>query len=81
VVPLPLSLFHLENYVCLSRGVQVAGAAWCNEGHGRSMRPGVEDWGWLGIGRVLGGRMIERTDDAMYGLHHTYVDEEREFHG
>jgi hypothetical protein len=23
-----LSLFHLENHVCLSRGVQVAGAAW-----------------------------------------------------
>jgi hypothetical protein len=25
---LPLSLFHLENHVCLSHGVQVAGAAW-----------------------------------------------------
>jgi hypothetical protein len=24
-----LSLFHLENHVCLSRGVQMAGAAWC----------------------------------------------------
>jgi hypothetical protein len=24
-----LPLFHLENRVCLSRGVQVAGAAWC----------------------------------------------------
>jgi hypothetical protein len=24
-----LSLFHLENRVCLSHGVQVAGAAWC----------------------------------------------------
>jgi hypothetical protein len=23
-----LSLFHLENHVCLSRGVQVAGVAW-----------------------------------------------------
>jgi hypothetical protein len=23
-----LSLFHLENHVCLSHGVQVAGAAW-----------------------------------------------------
>jgi hypothetical protein len=22
------SLFHLENHVCLSRGVQVAGVAW-----------------------------------------------------
>jgi hypothetical protein len=25
---LPLPLFHSENRVCLSRGVQVAGAAW-----------------------------------------------------
>jgi hypothetical protein len=25
---LPLSLFYLENRVCLSHGVQVAGAAW-----------------------------------------------------
>jgi hypothetical protein len=25
---LPLSLFYLENRVCLSRGVHVAGAAW-----------------------------------------------------
>jgi hypothetical protein len=27
-VVLFLSLFHLENRVCLSRGVQVTGAAW-----------------------------------------------------
>jgi hypothetical protein len=27
-VVLPLSLFHVENHVCLSHGVQVAGAAW-----------------------------------------------------
>jgi hypothetical protein len=27
-VVLPLSLFYLENRVCLSHGVQVAGAAW-----------------------------------------------------
>jgi hypothetical protein len=25
---LPLSLFHVENRVCLSRGVQVAGVTW-----------------------------------------------------
>jgi hypothetical protein len=24
----PLPLFHVENHVCLSHGVQVAGAAW-----------------------------------------------------
>jgi hypothetical protein len=28
VVLLPLSLFCLENHVCMSRGVQVAGVAW-----------------------------------------------------
>jgi hypothetical protein len=27
-IVLPLSLFHLENHVCLSRGVQVAGVVW-----------------------------------------------------
>jgi hypothetical protein len=27
-VILPLSLFHVENHVCLSRGVQVTGVAW-----------------------------------------------------
>jgi hypothetical protein len=27
-VVLPLSSFHLENRICLSHGVQVAGAAW-----------------------------------------------------
>jgi hypothetical protein len=27
-VVLPLSLFHMENRVCLSRGVLVAGATW-----------------------------------------------------
>jgi hypothetical protein len=32
-------------------------------------------------GRVLGGRVIERSGDAMYGLHRTRGDEEREFLG
>jgi hypothetical protein len=68
-------------YLVVCRWQVRHGAAWCNEGRGRSRRPGVEDWGWLGIDRVLGGQMIERTGDAVYGLHHTYVDEEREFHG
>jgi hypothetical protein len=30
-------------------------------------------------GRVLGGRMIERSDDAMCGLHRARGDEEHEF--
>jgi hypothetical protein len=30
-------------------------------------------------GQVLGGRAIERSDDAMCGLHRARGDEEREF--
>jgi hypothetical protein len=51
-----LSLFHLENHVCLSHGVQVAGVAWR-----AAMRimAGVEDLvqrtGDGPTGRVLGG--------------------------
>jgi hypothetical protein len=42
-----LSLFLLENRVCLSCGVQVAGGmAWSDEDRGRSRRPGAEDRGW-----------------------------------
>jgi hypothetical protein len=54
----PLSLFHLENRVCLSHGVQVAGAAWC-----AAMRTVavVEDLvqriGDGRTGRVLSGRV------------------------
>jgi hypothetical protein len=32
-------------------------------------------------GRVLGGRVIERSSDAMCGLHHARGDEEHEFLG
>jgi hypothetical protein len=37
---------------------------------GRSRRPSVEDRGWSSIGRVLGGRAIGRSGDAICGLHH-----------
>jgi hypothetical protein len=44
-----LSLFRLENHVCLSRGVQVAGGRCsmvCSDGdRGRSSRPDAQDWG------------------------------------
>jgi hypothetical protein len=40
----------LENHVCLSRGVQVAGAAWCAVMRIRNGR----------TGRVLSGWVIER---------------------
>jgi hypothetical protein len=63
-------LFCLENRVCLSRGVQVAGAAW------RAATRTV-----VGVGdlvqrtgdnrtvRVLGGRAVEISGGAVCGLH------------
>jgi hypothetical protein len=50
-----------------------------DEDHGRSRRPGAEDRGWSDTGRVLGGRMIGRSGDAVCGLHRVRGDEEREF--
>jgi hypothetical protein len=65
-----LCLFHLENRVCLSRGVQVAGAGW----HAATrIVAGVGDLlqrtGDGCTGRVLGGRAIERSGGAICGLH------------
>jgi hypothetical protein len=77
-----LSLLRLENHVCLSHGVQVAGATWRE-----AMRivAGVGDLvqrtGDGRTGRVLGGRGIERSDGAVCGLHHARGDEEHEFLG
>jgi hypothetical protein len=79
---LPLSLIRLKNRVYLSRGVQVAGVAWRvvtrivagvvelvqRTGDGRT-------------GRVLGGRAIERSGDAVCGLHRARGDEEHGFLG
>jgi hypothetical protein len=75
-----LSLFRLENRVCLSRGVQVAGAAWR-----AAMRivAGVGDLvqrtGNGRTGRILGGQVIERSGGVVCGLHHAREDEERRF--
>jgi hypothetical protein len=65
-----LSLFRLENHVCLSRGVQVAGAAW-RAAMRAVARVGdlVQRTGDGRTGRVLGGRAIERSGGAMCGLH------------
>jgi hypothetical protein len=72
----------LENRVCLSHGVQVAGAAW--RATTRFMA-GVGDLmqriGDGRTGRILGGRAIERSGDAMCGLHHARGDKEHEFLG
>jgi hypothetical protein len=36
-----------------------------DEDHGRMRRLGAEDQGWSSTGRILGGRTIERSGDAM----------------
>jgi hypothetical protein len=65
-----LPLFRSENHVCLSRGVQVAGAAWRAA---TRIVAGVGDLvqrtGDGRTGRVLGGRAIERSGGAVCGLH------------
>jgi hypothetical protein len=65
-----LPLFRLENRVCLSRGVQVAGAAW------RAMMRIVAGVGDLvqrtgdgHTGRVLSGWAVKRSGGAVCGLH------------
>jgi hypothetical protein len=77
-----LPLVRLENHVYLSRGVQVAGPAWC--GATRIMA-GVGDLvqriGDGHTGRVLGGWAIERLGGTVCGLHRARGDEERGFLG
>jgi hypothetical protein len=65
----------LENRVCLSHGVQVAGVVW------RAATRTVTGVGDLvqrtGDGRtcwVLGGRTVERSGDAVCGLHLAHGD-------
>jgi hypothetical protein len=52
-----------------------------DEDHDRSKRSGAEDRGWSSIGRVLGDRVIGRSDDTMCGLYRAQGDEEHEFFG
>jgi hypothetical protein len=77
-----LPLFRSENHVCLSRGVQVVGAA------RRAVMRTVAGVGDLvqrtgdgRTGRVLGGRAVERSGGAMCGLHLAHGDMERGFLG
>jgi hypothetical protein len=51
-----------------------------DEDLGRSRRSVAKDQGWSSTGWVLGGWMIERSGDAMCGLHHAQ-GEEHEFLG
>jgi hypothetical protein len=52
-----------------------------NEDQCRSRRLSAEDRRWSSTGRILGGRMIRRSGDAVCGLHHAQGDEEHEFLG
>jgi hypothetical protein len=65
-----LPLFRSENRVSLSRGVQVAGAAW--RAATRTM-VGVGDLVQRirgdCTGQVLGGRAVERSGDVVCSLH------------
>jgi hypothetical protein len=77
-----LSLFRFENRVCLSLGVQVAGAAWraatrTVAGVGDLVqRPGDGH-----TGQILDGRVVERSGGAVRGLHRARGDEEHDFFG
>jgi hypothetical protein len=64
----------------LSHGVQVAGVAWRVATRTvAEVRDLVQRTRDDRTGRVLGGRAVERSGDAVCGLHHAHRDEEREF--
>jgi hypothetical protein len=71
-------LFMLRIVWCAGGRCDITGS---DEDRGRSRRPGAEDRGWSSIGRILGGQMIERSGDAVCGLHHARGDEKGEFLG
>jgi hypothetical protein len=50
-----------------------------DEDHSSSRRPDADDQRWSSTGRVLGGRMIESSGDAVSGLHYAQGDQERKF--
>jgi hypothetical protein len=65
-----LPLFRSENHVCLSRGVQLAGAT-CHAAMRTVVGVGdlVQRTGDGRTGRVLGGRVVERSGGTVCGLH------------
>jgi hypothetical protein len=81
-------LFYL--YLC-SCGESCLLISWCvgdrcdravsDEGRGKSRRPGVEDQGRSSTGRVLSGRAIERSGDAVCSLYRAHGDKEHGFLG
>jgi hypothetical protein len=69
VVVLPLSLYHVENRICLSRDVQVVGAVW------RTLMRIMVGVGVLvqrtrdgRTGQILDGQTIGKSGDAVCGL-------------
>jgi hypothetical protein len=78
VLPLSILCGELRLHVswCAGDSCNMAGS---DEDHSSSWRPGAEDRGWSNTGRVLGGRTIERSSDAVCGLHHAQEDEEHGF--
>jgi hypothetical protein len=65
-----LPLFHVENRVCLSRGVQVAGATWCAATSTvAEVGDLVQRTGDGRTGRVLSGQTFEMSGGAVCGLH------------
>jgi hypothetical protein len=50
-----------------------------DEDRGKSRKPGAVDRGRSRTGRVLSGRMIRRSGDAICGMHRAHRDEERGF--
>jgi hypothetical protein len=50
-----------------------------DENHGRSRRHGAKNRRWSDTSRVLSGRMIERSGDAVCSLHRAQGDGERIF--
>jgi hypothetical protein len=79
-------IFRLSYPIICSCGKSCLLVSWCigdmcdmadNDGDlGTSRRPGAEDRGWSSTGRVLGGRTIGRSGDAVCGLHRAHRDEE-----
>jgi hypothetical protein len=74
---LTLFLCCLENHVCLSRGVHMAGAAWravmrIMAGVGDLVRRTGDGF----TSRVLDDRTIGRSGDTVCDLHHAHEDEE-----
>jgi hypothetical protein len=77
-----LPLFRVEIHVCLSRGVQVASAAW-RVATMIMIRVGylVQRIGNGRTSQVFGGRAIEMSDDTVCDLHSARGDDERRFFG